>query len=500
MRTVTKTKLLLASVALAGAVWAGGAAAEEVTIALRVQVNTFDPHKTATVGSDLSVLSHIYPALLLRGTDLELQPSVATSWEVVDDNTWRFTLREGATFANGEPINAETVKWNIERVLDPEQKARIAGWFKPIDKVEAVSDTVVEIHTSTPFPALADQLSMFLMLPPQWASEHDPATETMSGGMYVVSENVPGDHVTLTANPDYWGDAPAFDTVTFRTIPEESSRIAALLAGEVDLITGIPATEIERVDAADNVSAGAVSATRSIFVKFNTFLPPLDNKIFRQALNYAVDKDAIADVIFGSRAEVSSCQVMTPDYFGYNPDLEPYPYDPDKARELLAESGVDLSQPLQFDIPSNQYLQGTEVSEVVAAQLGEVGVTVNLTEIEFGAYLDKYVRSDKLEQTSLLGQAWPTIDADGMLGLFKGGTIYAYWDDPDFVAALDEGGSTTDAEARLAAYKKATEIMCDEAPVIFLYAQPATYGLSDRVTWTPRGDDWVRAFDMAPAS
>jgi peptide/nickel transport system substrate-binding protein len=500
MRTLTKTRLLLASVALAGAAWAGTAAAEEVTIALRVQVNTFDPHKTATVGSDLSVLSHIYPALLLRGTDLKLQPSVATSWEAVDDNTWRFTLREGATFANGEPINAETVKWNIERVLDPEQKARIAGWFKPIDKVEAVSDSVVEIHTSTPFPALPDQLSMFLMLPPQWASEHDPATETMSGGMYAVSENVPGDHVTLSANPDYWGDAPAFDTVTFRTIPEESSRIAALLAGEVDLITGIPATEIERVDAADNASAGAVPATRSIFIKFNTFLPPLDNKTYRQALNYAVDKDAIAEVIFGGRAEVSSCQVMTPDYFGYNPDLEPYPYDPDKARELLAQSGVDLSQPLQFDIPSNQYLQGTEVSEVVASQLAEVGVTVNLTEIEFGAYLDKYVRSDKLEQTSLLGQAWPTIDADGMLGLFKGGTIYAYWDNPDFVAALDKGGSTTDAAARLAAYKQATEIMCDEAPVIFLYAQPATYGLSDRVTWTPRGDDWVRAFDMAPAS
>lgn len=478
----------------------GAVAADDLTIALRVQVNTFDPHKTASVGSDLSVLSHIYPALLLRGPDLALQPSIATSWEAVDDTMWRFTLREGASFANGEPIDAETVKWNLDRVRDPAEKARLAGWFTSVDRVEAVSETVVEIHTRTPFPALADQLSMFLLLPPKWAAENDPATQTMSGGMYVVSRNVPGDRITLTANPDYWGGEAPFETVNFRTIPEESGRIAALLAGEVDLITGIPATEIERINAAANASAGAVSATRSIFIKFNTLVPPLDNKAFRQALNYAVDKEAIAEVIFGGRAVVSNCQVMTPDYFGYNPDLEPYPYDPGKARELLAASGVDLGQPLAFDIPSNVYLQGTEVSEVVAAQLADVGVRVDLTEIEFGAYLDKYVRSDRLAQTSLLGQAWPTIDADGMLGLFKGGTIYAYWDNADFVAALEEGGSTTDMDSRMAAYGKATEIMCDEAPVIFLYAQPATYGLSAGVNWTPRGDDWVRAFDMTPAN
>lgn len=493
-------KPLLAGAALALTAWATTASAADLNIALRVQVNTFDPHKTATVGSDLSVLSHVYPALLLRGTDLKLQPAIATSWETIDDNTWKFTLREGAKYANGEPINAATVKWNLERVRDPAEKARLAGWFKPIESVEAVSDTELVIRTSAPFPALADQLSMFLLLPPKWAAENDPATATMSGGMYTVAENAPGDHITLAANPDYWGDKPAFDTVTFRTIPEESGRIAALLAGEVDLITGIPATEIDRIDAAENASAGAVSATRSIFIKFNTFLPPLDNKTFRQALNYAVDKEAIAEVIFGGRASVSNCQIMTPDYFGYNPDLKPYPYDPARAKELLAESGVDLSQTLDFEIPSNQYLQGTEVSEVVAAQLAEVGVKVNLTEIEFGAYIQKYVRSDKLVQTSLLGQAWPTIDADGLLGLFKGGTIYAYWDNADFVAALNEGGSTTDEAKRLAAYKKATEIMCEEAPAIFLYAQPATYGLSDKVTWTPRGDDWVRAFDMAPAN
>lgn len=485
--------------AVLAALLGSAATAQDVTLALTNAVNTLDPHQSASVGLDLSVLSHVYPLLIQRGPDMELHPSLATEWEAVDDLIWRFTLVEGAKFANGEPIDADTVAWNIARVTNKDNPTRISSWFTPVTGATAISPTEVEIKTSSPYPALPAQLSMFMLLPPEWAASHDPASETMSGGPYVIDRVNPGDSITMTRNPDYFGQAPAFEHVTFRTIPETSSAIAALVAGEVDYINKIPPSELPRITDSGVATGGAVPSTRSVFIKFNTEKPPMDNKLFRQALNHAVDKDAIVDVLFGGEADVSNCQVMTPAYFGYNPDLKPYAYDPEKAEALIEESGVDLSQPLEFEVPTATYLQGEEVAQAVAQMFADVGVQTEYRAMEFGAYMDKYRKAHDLGQMSLLGQAWPTIDADGLLTLFKPGDQYAYWNDANFGAALEAGNATTDPEARKAAYADAARIMCEEAPVVFMYAQPATYGVSNKVDYTPRGDDWVRAFDMKPA-
>ena len=491
------TAAMIAALALPTAFAPTSAAqAKSVTIALGANVNTLDPHMTASVGTDMSVISHLYTPLDIRDPDLKLHPALAKSWKAVDDTTWRFELVSGAKFANGEPLDAEAVKWNFDRVRDPAVKARIASWFTLVKEVKVVSPTTIDIITSSPYPALADQLSMFFMLPPKWTATHKPAQEAMSGGPYALSENVPGDHITMKANPDYWGAKPEFDTVTFRIIPETSARIAALLTGEVDLITGIPTSELKRINASGKATAGAVSSSRSVFIKFNTEGAPLDNKLFRQALNYAVDKDSIAATIFDGKAEVSTCQVLSKDYFGYNPALKPYPYDPAKAKALLKQSGVTVSQPLELDVPTGIYLNASDVAQVVAGQLGEIGVPVKITEMDFSTYMAKYVGSHKLAPASFLTQAWPTLDADGLLTLFAPGNIYAYWQNADFGKLLDQGRATNDAAQRKAIYAKATALMCDEAPAIFLYVQPATYGVSKNVTWEPRGDDWVRAYDM----
>lgn len=486
---------LLATVALPGL-----AKAETATIALAVNINTLDPHMSASFGSDLSLLSHVYPALILRGPDLKLQPALAKSWTPVNDTTWRFELVPGAKFANGEALDAKAVKWNLDRVRDPKVNARIKSWFDLVKDVRVIDPTTLEVETSAPFPAFADQLSMFFLLPPDWAATHNPATETMSGGPYQITENVPGDHITLKANPTYFGEKPAFDTAIFRTIPEPSSRIAALLAGEVDLITGVPPSELKRIKDSGKANSGATPSTRSVFIKFNTQKAPLDNKLVRQAMNYAVDKTAIGDSIFEGLAYISPCEILTPAYFGFNPDLKPYAYDPAKAKALLKQSGVNLSQPIEMDVPVATYLQGQEVAQVVAAQLGEVGLNVKITEMDFGAYMNKYLKSRTLAQTSLLTHGWPTIDADGQLTLLAPGNQYAYWDNAAFGKAVEAGRSTNDKAARLAAYKTATSIMCEEAPVLFLYAQPNTYGTSKRVVWQPRADDWVRAYDLKPAA
>jgi peptide/nickel transport system substrate-binding protein len=470
--------------------------ANSVTIALRVAVNTLDPHMTASVGSDLSVLSHIYPALVLRGPDLKLQPALAESWQATDPNTWRFRLKLGAKFANGEKLDATAVKWNLDRVRDKAVGARIAAWFELVSEVKVIDDTTVEVKTASPYPAFVDQLSMFLLLPPQWTQTHKPASETMSGGPYVVKENIPGDKITLTANPDYWGPKPGVQTVIFRTIPESAARTAALEAGEVDLITGVPATEIKRINERGTAQAGAIESTRMLLGKFNHQKAPIDNIKLRQAINYAIDKEGIAKAVYDGNTSAANCQLLTPAYFGYNSDLKPYPYDPEKAQKLLAESGVKLSQPIEIEIPVGTYLQGEELTQVIASQLQEVGLNVKITELEFGAFMNKQLKTRNLAQVAVQGLAWPTIDADGMLTMFAPGNIYDYWNNKEFGNLLEKGRASVDAKERAKIYADATKLMCDQAGALFLFAQPATYGVSKRVTWQARGDDWVRAIDM----
>jgi len=492
-----KIATTLCAVALSALVSTSAVAQNQtLTIGLTNTINTFDPHMTASVGSDLSLLSHIYPSLVLRAPNMQIVPALATAWENTDDLTWRITLRSGARFTNGENMDAQTVKWNFDRVRDPARNARIRAWFNLITDVRVVSPTELEIKTSAPYPAMIEQLSMFFLLPPKWAEEHQPASETLSGGPYRLTSVKPGESFSLEANPQYWGDKPAFDRVLIRVIPEAASRVAALLAGEVDFVNNIPTTEIRRIQASNSAQADAVPSIRTVFIKLNTEKPPLDNKILRQALNYAIDKQGIIQAIFNDQAAISQCQVLSANYFGFNPNLQPYPYDPDKARALLKQAGGAPSEPITFDVPSGVYLNGEEVVQVVASQLEEIGLKTRIVEMPFSSFMDKYLKTHELAPLSLLSMAWPTIDADGLLTLFAPGNLYAYWDDADFGKALTEGRSTMDKNQRLAAYEKATRIMCDEAPALFLYTQPATFGVSKRIAWTPRGDDWVRAFDM----
>ncbi|MEZ7137830.1 ABC transporter substrate-binding protein [Komagataeibacter sp. SM21] len=475
------------------------ACASTVTIALAGEINTFDPDQTNSIGTDLSVMSNIYPSLLLRAPDGTLVPSLATQWHAGSDTVWHFTLRAGARFTDGEPIDAQTVKWNIQRILNRQKVTPVASWYAQIADVQVISPTQLDIRTSSPYPALPAQLSMMFLLPPKWARTHDPAHEVSSGGPYIVDEIVPGDHVSLHANPDYYGPRPAFDRAIYRIIPETNTALYALQAGEVDYVSKFPTNQIGQINSHGGATAGAVPSSRTVFIKLNTEKPPFDNAQFRQALNYAIDKQTIADTIFDGHATPSGCEVLTPDYFGYNRDLPGYGYDPQRARRLIAESGVDLSRPFEFDIPRGSYLQGEEVALAIQAMFNAVGIRTRIRMIDFATYLARYRKAHDLSPVSLLGQAWPTLDAAGFLKLFQTGNAYSYWSDPTFDAALKAGESTLDQTMREQAYAAATRTMCTQAPVVFLYIEPATYAYSKRISLVPRGDGWVRAFDMKPA-
>jgi len=474
------------------------AASKAVTIGLDSDINTLDPHMTASVGTDLSVISHLYSSLVFRGPDLKVHPLVAASWQPVSSTTWRFTLRGGITFPDGEKLDAAAVKWNIDRVLNPATKARITPWFALVSDARVVSDMVLDVVTKEPYPAFVDQLTEFYLLAPRWAADHNPAQEAMGTGPYTLKEWVKDDHIALDAKPAYWGDRMAFQTVTFRPVPEASSRVSGLLAGDLDVILDVAPSDFGRINGSRRARAGAVPSVRSAMVKFNTLQKPFDNRAIRQALNYAVDKVGLIKSLLPGLTAPNDGQILTSAYFGFNPDLKPYPYDVAQAKRLLAGGGAQGGLDVEFDVPTGTYLLGEEISEAITGQLGQVGVRAKITEMPFSVYMDKFVKQHNMAQMIYLTLAWATLDADGLLTLFEKGNMYAYWSNDAFSSLLDQARATIDRAKRLALYKQATALMREEAPVLFLFPQPATYATANTIEWRARPDDWVRVWEMIP--
>jgi peptide/nickel transport system substrate-binding protein len=474
--------------------WAAHAA--ELRIALGSNFSSLDPHPATIVALDLSIDSHIYSSLIAMGPGSKLQPDLATSWKLVDPTTWRFTLRPGVKFPDGEALNSDVVRWNIKRIQDPKTKSPNASRYALIDDVKRVDDLTFDIITKAPFPALPAQLTMLYIMAPKWTESHNPAAEAMGTGPYELVEFKAGDRIVLKARPDYFGTKPDFTDVTFKVMPEASSRIAALLAGEVDFIAGFLPTEIARINNSGRATANSIPSNRVVIMKFNSLKPPFkDNNLLRQALNYAVDKPAIMKAVWHGAGAVSNCQILNPLYFGYNAELKPYPYDPAKAKALIKLAGYGNGLTVELEVPRGRYLAGEDIAQAVAAQLAEVGVNVKITEMEFSRYFSK-LQAGGMAQMGYIGTAWPTLDADGGLTALLPGFPDAYYENETFVNLMAQARTETDPVKRKALYAQATRNMCENPPVIFLFDQPTTYGLSSRITWDVRGDDWTRAYDM----
>ena len=458
---------------------------------------TGDPHQTVTV-TDYNVLWHIYDALTRRDPAGEFAPWLATSWKTLNDTTWEFRLRPGVTFANGEPFDASAVKYNLERILDPKANLRVATWLKPISRVEVVNPSTVRIHTKEPFPTLVPQLATIFMVPPKYTAE-DPgrlARQPVGTGPYRLVEWIKDDHVTLERRAGAWGKTPEIGTVIFRPIPEDGTRIAALLTGEVDLITNVPPTDTKRIAAASGKRVAVVPSNRGMLVLFNAEKPPFSDRRVRQAVNYAIDKDALVKSLFEGKTTPLDGQLVTPDYVGYNPTLKPYPYDPAKARQLLAEAGYPTGFQTSLDSPSGRYLLDKEVAQAVAGQLTQVGIRSEFHALEWGVYMAKLTKAHQLAPMALIGWAWPTFDAGGLLSLIKEGSPYSYYKSPEFNRLLNAANATMEVQKRRDLLHQAARVLHDDPPGAFLYREPNIYGLAERLVWKPTPDQTIWALDM----
>jgi peptide/nickel transport system substrate-binding protein len=471
-----------------------------LVIAQGTDVNTLDGHQTTTQ-SDWNAIQLIYEPLVRRDNDLKLGAALATSWKNIDDKTWEFKLRPNVKFTNGEAFDASAVKANIDRAIDPALKVKAAPWIAQIDRADVIDPLTVRIITKQPSPVLVENLTTLYIMSPQFFTGKGPEVVALGGpgtGPYILKEYIKDDHLTVERNPDYTDRSFPIKTITFRAIPDAATRVSALLAGEVLVAVNVPPAASARLTG--DVAKVTAPSSRGIYIQMDTTKPPFTDKRVRQAMNYAVDKDSLVKNVLDGSGKVLDGQILSPEYFGYNPNLKPYEYNPDKAKQLLAEAGVTTPLTIDFQTPQGRYLLDKELAEAASGQMAKVGIDAKVQILEFGNFMDRLTKDKTLGPIWLLGYSFPTLDADPQLSWYESASAHSRWKNDEFETLLQQGRVEMDPAKRKDIYYRATALMREEAPTIFLHQQYDIYGVSKKLDWTPRVDQsiWPEGATIKP--
>ncbi len=474
---------------LSAMVWTAGAGPQGT---LRVATTTMPNAIDLPMGSERNahnVAWQIYNSLVWIQDDGKVGPSLADSWTVSEDGTtYTFKLRKDVKFHNGEPFNADAVvyTWNRGKQDSMQWKEK----FAVAKSVEKIDDYTVRVTTEGPSPLLLRIMAEFwAIIPPkhhQKVGENGFLNHPIGTGPFVFKEWKKGDRIIFEANPNYWEEGyPKVKTLVFRPIPESSTRLAAISAGEIDIVTRLSSEEAKSLKNRKNVKLISYTVDRVYYITFNNLTSgkgkPTENALVRQAMNYAVDVDAVIDALFDGYGRPATGYV-TPGNWGYDEEIQPFGYDPEKAKKLLAEAGYPDGFEMDFACPSGAYNNFEQVCEAVQGYLGAVGVKTNLNLMESGKYWDLEA---KKQLPPLFGDSWSEATGEALPRL-KGAlggknANFSAWSDPEIDRLLEEIGKTVDDDARAKLYVELQRYMQKNPPFIYLYEPVAFEGINPGV-------------------
>jgi peptide/nickel transport system substrate-binding protein len=486
----------LAAIRLAGA----QSNNDVLTISQGVDADTLDPLTTPVTPSD-NVTWQIFDGLLALDPQEKVVPALATSAKHVAPDRWEFKLRHGVTFSNGDPFTSADVKFTIDKVNDPALKSTKKDRINTISQVLTPDPYTVIYVTKQPTAIMPGRpFDLRIVDAKYWQAHGDAymADHPIGTGPYVLKEWKKDDHITLVARKGYWGGDAPIKTVIFKPIPEAASRVAAMQTGESDIITNVPTQNAEQIANGKNTKLGTVRSDRVLFIAFNTQKPGLqDNVYFRQALNYAVNVDAIVKTVLGGHAFPLRNGPLPPGFVGYDPKIPSYTYDPAKAKELLKKAGVTGPVNITLFSPSGRYNGDKEVAEAVSGQLQAIGVNAPVQTTEWTNYVNELVHK-MVTPMYELGWGNLTFDADGTLTpLFTTDYPISTWGTPETDSEIAAARLVTNPAKREAAYAKILQTIHEQAPWIFLFEYQDLYGINKRVNFQPRADEGIVCKDIS---
>jgi len=473
----------------------------ELIISQKADVETFDPSQSNNTTTH-NVTINVFDTLIRLSDDgRDFVGELAESWKVVDPTTWQFRLRRGVKFHNGEDLNAAAVKFTLDSTLDPERKTRQRPTYVAFKEVRIDDPYTVSIITHKPYAIALTQLQYLMVVPPGYIKQvgwDEFGRKPVGSGAFKFKEWERDVRVVLEANDAYWKGKPKVRTVAFRAIPEDASRIAAVQRGEVDIIDAVPYDRIKELQGSPTVKITQRQGEQ-VYVGLDTLrVEPLKKREVRQALNYAVNADALVkNLLLGYAVRLNG--PMFPTTPGYDEKQPAYAYDPERAKRLLAQAGYPNGFEVEFAVsPAFQGIaKGTEVGEAIAGQLGRVGVRAKLNVQDSAALFSAY--SAKKLQMYLF--AWKSSPEAGrhLETLLHSKTRGYYYQNPEADLLIDAYFVALDPKKRQEIGRQLHAFLREDAPWIFLYQQMDLFAVRKGVAWEAKPDYLMRMRDVAVA-
>lgn len=530
---ITKTRTLLATTALAALLAAPPLAPApalaqdgEVVVGMSVAPTSLDPQLGA-LASDESMYRQIYDPLVLSDANLQPIPALAESWELIDDTTWEFKLRDGVSFHDGSAFDAEDVRFTLDRLGTVEGSDGLnAEKMSVIENLEIVDPLTIRVTTSEPVPDFLTRLyTQFIIsdeLPADVATEAFNSGEAAIGtGPYRMVEWNRGEELILQANESYWDGAPEAKRVVMREIPNDGARVAALLAGDVDVVDSVPPLDVARLEGDSAIDVISGPASRTIFLQFNTVKGadefgegmiaakdgsaladnPLRDERVREAISLAVNQPLIVERIMEGRATVAN--QMVPEGFGGSVEgLGEPPYDPERARALLEEAGFADGFAMTLGCPNDRYINDAAICQAVGQMLAAIGIDTTVDTMPRSVYFERMRGGDfpffmlgwgnaQGDSSSVLTSVITTRDEGGGFGSWNGGTA-----DEEIDSMVKSANVIVDPAGRNAGLSEAMALTMERDLVVPLHQQPIIVGTRGGIGYTTIPDEGFRARNL----
>jgi peptide/nickel transport system substrate-binding protein len=531
-------KIGLALVASALMAFGQAQAQEVLTIGVRSEASSLDPHWTQ-LSADLQVQEHIFEHLVDLDSASQPVPGLALSWAPIDETTWEFKLREDVTWHDGETFTADDVIYSFDRLragIDGAPASPAFQLAKGGKQWAKIDDYTVHITTDGPYPTMAEDLAMLPIVAEHAAAGKTASVDFNSGaaaigtGPFMFEEFSPGNRVTVVKNPNWWGGDPGWDRVIFRPVGEDSARLAALLNGDVDIIDYPPTVDLPQLETNPNFTVSTIASDRLIymmpsyrhreaFVTANdgsAMMNPLRDWRVRKALSLGIDREAIRDRIMGG-ASLPAKNIVPPGFFGYVDELEADAYDPEGARALLAEAGYPDGFRMTIHGPNDRYINDARIIEAVAQFWTRIGITTDVDTMPRNIFFSDLIRGGEdtfpgfdSPKFSMAMTGWGTVAGEatytvsGILETYNAATgggngNFGRYSNPAIDARSVLAKQTIDRDARLALLLDATRMGMEDYAFIPIHFQVNKWAMNASLVHEPRTNERTLATEIRRA-
>ncbi len=524
-------KLLYRILAAALFVLVGTASAQELRVGLANEPTAMDPHYH-NLSPNNSLLNHIFERLVGQDERQRLTPELAESWKTLDPNTWEIKLRRNVKWHDGSPFTADDVIFSFERAPNVENSPSSFGIYIKGKTLTKVDDYTIHIKTASPYPLMPNDLSTIYIISKKNATgaktpDYNSGKAAIGTGPYRFVEYTPGNRIVMQRFDQYWGDKPMWQRVTVRPIKSDPSRVAALLAGDVDFIEEVPATDMERLKKDPKVTVAQVVSNRIIYLHLDQFRDdspfvrakdggpiknPLRDLRVRKAISMSIDRDAIVSRVMEGMA-IKAGQLLPEGFFGVSNKLKPVPYDPAGAKKLLAEAGVPNGFRLTIHSPNDRYPNDAKIAEAVGQMLSRNGIDTQVVTMTQGVFFrDASTGSPEKgpkfsfilvgwgsgtgEASSPLKSQLATFDREKGMGASNRGR----YSNAQVDKLINEALATVDDAKRSALLAQATEVAINDVGIIPLHYQVNTWAMRKGFAYKPRSDERTLAGEVTKAN